>query len=116
MGESPIPRMKKKPNPMVTATEMPQSRQKKMVMNILMENSPRNMDTSDNHLQVQCDLQVPKLKADLSKLEKLVRGICGTFKVDEAAIDISIVDDAGIIEVHRKFLQKDKYLGDKMKS
>ena len=66
------------------------------------------MDTSDNHLQVEFDLQYQNLKADLSKLEKLVRGICETFKVGEAAIDVSIVDDAGIIEVHRKFLQKDK--------
>ena len=69
------------------------------------------MDTSDNHLQVEFDLQYQNLKADFSKLEKLVRGICETFKVGEAAIDVSIVDDAGIIEVHRKgYMYKDRVL------
>ncbi len=65
------------------------------------------MDTTDNHLQVQFDPQYPNLKADLSKLEKLVRAICEKFGCPNATVHIGIVDDAGIIEVHRQFLQKD---------
>lgn len=66
-----------------------------------------NMDAPENHLQVQFDPQVAKLNADLSKLEKLVRAICKKFQVPDATVHIGIVDDAGIIEVHQKFLQKD---------
>jgi probable rRNA maturation factor len=65
------------------------------------------MDTPENHLQVQFNPQVPNLKADLSKLEKLVRTICEKFEAHNATVHIGIVDDAGIIEVHRQFLQKD---------
>ena len=65
------------------------------------------MDTADNHLQIQFDSQVPNLKADLSKLEELIRTICEKFGLDNAVIHIAIVDDAGIIKVHAEFLQKD---------
>ena len=65
------------------------------------------MDTPENHLHVQFDSQVPDLKADLSKLEKLVRAVCEKFEVHNASVHIGIVDDAGIIQVHRQFLQKD---------
>jgi len=65
------------------------------------------MDAPENQLQVQFDRQYPDLKADLLKLEKLVRTICETFECPDATVHIAIVDDAGIIEVHRKFLQKE---------
>lgn len=65
------------------------------------------MDTPENHLQIQFNPQVANLKADLSKLEKLVRAICEKFDAHNATVHIGIVDDAGIIEVHRQFLQKD---------
>ena len=65
------------------------------------------MDTPENQLQVQFDPQVPNLKADLSKLEKLVRAICEKFEAPNATIHIGIVDDAGIIKMHHQFLQKD---------
>jgi len=64
------------------------------------------MDSADN-LNIQFDVQISDLNADLSKLEALVRRICETFNVDRAAIDVSIVDDAGIIKMHQEFLQKD---------
>ena len=70
-------------------------------------NRPDNMNTPENHLQIEFDPQYPNLKADLSKLEKLVRATCEKFGRPSAAVHISIVDDAGIIEVHRQFLQKD---------
>ena len=65
------------------------------------------MNAPENHLQVQFDPQVPNLKADLTKLEKLVRAICEKFDACHTTVHIGIVDDAGIIEVHRQFLQKD---------
>jgi len=65
------------------------------------------MNAPENHLQVQFDSQYPILKADLSKLEKLVRAVCEKFECPDATVHISIVDDAGIIKVHRQFLQKD---------
>ena len=65
------------------------------------------MNAPENQLQVQFDPQVQNLKADLTKLEKLVRTICEKFEAPDATVHIGIVDDAGIIEVHRQFLQKD---------
>lgn len=65
------------------------------------------MNAPENHPRIHFDPQVPNLKADLSKLEKLVRGICEKFDAHDATIHISIVDDAGIIEVHRQFLHND---------
>jgi probable rRNA maturation factor len=65
------------------------------------------MNAPENHLHIQFDPQVPNLKADLSKLETLVRAICEKFGCSHATVHIAIVDDAGIIEVHRQFLQKD---------
>jgi hypothetical protein len=56
------------------------------------------MNAPENHLHVQFDPQVPNLKADLSKLEKLVWAICEKFEIHNATVHISIVDDAGIIE------------------
>jgi len=65
------------------------------------------MDSPNRHLHIQFDTLVPDLDADVSKFEHLIRGICETFEIDNAAIDVSIVDDAGMIEVHREFLQND---------
>ncbi|RKY12530.1 MAG: rRNA maturation RNase YbeY [Planctomycetota bacterium] len=65
------------------------------------------MNAPENHLKVQFDPQVANLGANLSKLEKLVRAICNKFGHPDATVHIGIVDDAGIIEVHRQFLQKD---------
>ena len=74
---------------------------------MLTETLLHNMDAPENHLHVQFDSQCPNLKADLSKLEKLVRTVCEKFEVHNATIHIGIVDDAGIVEVHRQFLKKD---------
>ena len=71
------------------------------------ETPPHNMNAPENYLQVQFDSQVPNLTADFAKLEKLVRAICEKFEAHHAAVHIAIVDDAGIIKVHRQFLQKD---------
>ena len=66
-----------------------------------------NMDTTNNHLQIQFDSQVTDLKADFPKLEELVLAICKKFDLNNATIHIAVVDDAGIIKVHKEFLQKD---------
>ncbi|MHC4291315.1 MAG: rRNA maturation RNase YbeY [Planctomycetota bacterium] len=65
------------------------------------------MDSANSHLHIQFDSNVSNLNADLLRFEELVREICKTFNVDNAAIEVSIVDDAGMIEVHREFLDKD---------
>lgn len=65
------------------------------------------MNKPENHLQIQFDLQYQNLEADLSKLEGLTQAICQKYGCHSATVHISIVDDAGIIEVHRQFLQKD---------
>ena len=44
--------------------------------------------------------------ADLQRLEALVQNICIEFNVLNVTIQISIVDDTGIIEVHQQFLNK----------
>lgn len=43
---------------------------------------------------------------NLRKLKKLVRAICVEFNVPDVSVQIRIVDDAGIIDVHRQFLNK----------
>ena len=41
---------------------------------------------------------------DRSKLKKLVKEICVRFNISNASVSVAIVDDAGIIEVNKKFL------------
>ena len=65
------------------------------------------MKASENHLQVQFDLQYTSLEGDLSRLENLAKTVCETFGCHDATVHVSIVDDPGIIEVHRQFLQKE---------
>ena len=64
-------------------------------------------DLPNSQLQIAFNIHVPDVDADVSKLERLIQAICRQFDVDNAAIDISVVDDAGIIEVHREFLQQE---------
>ncbi|MHC5083260.1 MAG: rRNA maturation RNase YbeY [Planctomycetota bacterium] len=65
------------------------------------------MSIADENIQVEFDLKVESLDADLGRLEGLIRAICRQFTVKQATITICIVDDAGIIEVHKQFLGKD---------
>jgi len=65
------------------------------------------MDSHDRHLQIQFKTLVQGLDADVSKFDRLIRGICETFEIDNAAVDVSIVGDADMIELHREFLKID---------
>ena len=65
------------------------------------------MDSPDRRLYIQFHNNIPDLDADVTKFERLIRGICKTFETNNAAIDISIVDDADIRQIHRQFLQQD---------
>ena len=49
-------------------------------------------------------LEVPPADIDLSRFRTLIVNICRQFKVPQAVINIRIVDDAGITDVHRQFL------------
>ena len=61
------------------------------------------MDNAENiYIQFDCDTD----DVDLKRLETLVRNICVEFNVLNVNIQISIVNDAGIIEVHQQFLNK----------
>ena len=65
-------------------------------------------DSPNKHRHIQFDILFPNLDVDISKFETLIQGICDTFEIGNVSIDISIVGDADIIEVHRKFLQNDE--------
>lgn len=64
------------------------------------------MSNSDT-ICIQFDCDADDLEVDWRRLEALLRSICTEFEVHHADIHVSVVDDAGIIEVHRQFLQKD---------
>ncbi|MCI0499803.1 MAG: rRNA maturation RNase YbeY [Planctomycetales bacterium] len=68
----------------------------------------RKKKASPQTLRIRFDFQVPAADIEESRLEALVRGICAQFKVCSATVDIRIVDDAGIIDVHRAFLGQDR--------
>ena len=64
------------------------------------------MNNSDN-ICIQFDCDADDLEVDWPRFETLLRGICTEFEVGKADIHISLVNDEGIIDVHRRFLQKD---------
>jgi len=66
------------------------------------------MTTPSHDIQVHFDLEADEADVDLSRLESLVRAICTEFKLSSAEVNISIVDDTGIIQTHREFLGQDK--------
>jgi len=43
---------------------------------------------------------------DLRKLKKLARAVCTEFDVPDVTVQIGLTDDAGIIDIHRQFLNK----------
>ena len=62
------------------------------------------MNNSENIcIQFDCDTNS---NVDLQKLEALIQNICVEFNVLNVDVQISIVNDTGIIEVHQKFLDK----------
>ena len=62
------------------------------------------MNNSENIcIQFDCDTDSD---VDLQKLEALIQNICVEFNVLDIDVQISIVNDAGIIEVHHQFLDK----------
>ena len=62
------------------------------------------MNNSENIcIQFDCDIDN---NVDLQKLKTLIQNICIEFNVLDVDVQISIVNDAGIIDVHQKFLDK----------
>ena len=61
-------------------------------------------EKQDPDIVVQIINKFNNLNIDLSKLKKLVKGICCSFEVPQATISIAIVGDAEIREVNNKFL------------
>jgi probable rRNA maturation factor len=63
------------------------------------------MNPSKNiHIEFDGD---PDEKIDLPRLEELIRTVCVEFNVFEVRIQISLVNDAQMIEVHQQFLDQD---------
>ncbi len=65
------------------------------------------MNVSDN-ICVHIESQAGNVDVDLKRLETLAHSICTEFEIVDANIQISIVDDAGIIEIHQQFLGQNK--------
>lgn len=65
------------------------------------------MNTPSADIEVNFDIEVEDIDADLLRLEMLVRTICTEFETPSAQISVCIIDDAGIIKTHRKFLNQD---------
>jgi probable rRNA maturation factor len=63
--------------------------------------------TPSETLCIQFDCDGDDAEVDLRRLETLVGDICREQGCRRADIDISLVDDAGIIAVHRQFLNSD---------
>lgn len=59
---------------------------------------------SDISVQITSHLQVES--SDIEKLEKLIRDILQQFDIDSAEVNVAIVDDDGIIDVNRRFLDR----------
>ncbi len=61
-------------------------------------------ENCDREIIVQITQSFDEIDIDVAKLEKLVKEICGRFDLSEATVSIAILDDAGVIEVNKKFL------------
>lgn len=62
------------------------------------------MNASNDTISIEFDLQTPAADINPARLKQLVRDICIRFEVHHADVDIRVVDDAGIIDVHRQYL------------
>lgn len=57
--------------------------------------------------KIEFDVQVDPLPADMDKLHAVVEAVMRRYRERQAAISITIVDDAQMKKVHKQFLQKD---------
>jgi probable rRNA maturation factor len=64
------------------------------------------MDNKSTDISVQITSQLQKSAILTERFETLAREICRRFDVNRAVVSISIVDDEGIIEVNRRFLER----------
>ena len=62
------------------------------------------MNAPNDTIRIEFDLQTPVAGMDMDRLKCLVRDICIRFEVHHADVGIRVVDDAGIIDVHRQYL------------
>ena len=61
-------------------------------------------ESTDISIQITSPIQVPDI--DTERLETLTREILKQFAVDRATVSIAIVDDEGIIEINKRFLDR----------
>ncbi len=60
--------------------------------------------SSSDPICVHIDCQPDTIEVDLKRLEILAHAICEQLEIFDVNVQISIVDDAAMIEVHRQFL------------
>ena len=60
--------------------------------------------SSSDPICVHIDCHSDTIEVDLKRLETLAVAICEQLEIIDVNVQISIVDDAGMIEVHRQFL------------
>ena len=61
-------------------------------------------ESTDISIQIASPIQDPAI--DTERFETLTREILKQFTVDRAAVSIAIVDDQGIIEINKRFLDR----------
>ena len=64
-------------------------------------------DEYDKRIQVRISDEGRRFTPDIPRFESLARTICARFGVDNAAVDIAIVNNAEMEEVNRQFLHRE---------
>lgn len=63
--------------------------------------------TEANDIVVEVGCQCDAVEFDVERFEDLARMVVGRFCEGKVSVSIAVVDDAGIIEVHKQFLDKE---------
>jgi probable rRNA maturation factor len=64
------------------------------------------MDNESTDISIEIALRIQDPDIDTERFETLARDILKQFKVEHAGVSIAIVDDEGIIDINRRFLDR----------
>lgn len=62
------------------------------------------MKAFDDTVHITIDIEAEISGIDLQRLEKLIRHICCTYEVSDASVEVQVLDDEGILQIHQQFL------------
>lgn len=65
------------------------------------------MDNNKCRISVEIDFKCQTASTDSTKLEIMIKSVCGRFGVENATVSIAIVDDDYIRQINQKFLGND---------